>query len=96
MHVNEILIRFTIWWVLFQRQVSTKGSVGGAIPRVTLQGEKTSQIKTSSPVCSYNEWDPLEVMKRRIGGKDDIDQTHISDCFQYTMGKAAGMVNLAI
>lgn len=96
MHVNEILIRFTIWWVLFQRQVSTKGSVGGAIPRVTLQGEKTSQINTSSPVCSYNEWDPLEVMKRRIGGKDDIDQTHISDCFQYTMGKAAGMVNLAI
>ena len=54
--------------VLFQRHASTKRSVGDAIPRVTVKEEKTileetSQTKTSSlPVCSHNEWDPLEVM----------------------------------
>ena len=60
--------------VLFQRHTSTKSSVGGAIPRVTVKEEKTileetSQIKTSLPVCSHNEWDPLEVMvgERREG-----------------------------
>ena len=60
--------------VLFQRLASTKSSVGDAIPRVTVKEEKTileetSQIETSSPVCSHNEWDPLVVIvwERRRG-----------------------------
>ena len=60
--------------ILFQRLASTKSSVGDAIPRVTVKEQKTtlegtSQIETSSPVCSHNEWDPLEVMvgERREG-----------------------------
>ena len=53
--------------VLLQCLASTKRGVGDAIPRVTVKEEKTileetSQIVTSSPVCSHNEWDPLEVI----------------------------------
>ena len=41
-----------------------------ATPRVTVREEeatlnKDTQTETSSPVCSHNEWDPLEVKKER-------------------------------
>ena len=58
---REIL--FKICWVYFQRHTSS---------RVTVRKEEAilkedTQIETPSPVCSHNEWDPLEVRERRRG-----------------------------
>ena len=61
----------------FQRHTSTISSVATATPRVTVREEEAilkedTQTETSSPVCSHNEWDPLEVNEEKKGRVETV------------------------
>ena len=62
----EVYFSFPFLINFFQHHTSTISSVTTATPRVTVREEEAilkedTQTETSSPVCSHNEWDPLEV-----------------------------------